>query len=163
MVDAPHHGGSAVKDETLFRRPKPLAFLSGTELAHEAHMRCERLLASPDSFLRIVGVGMLLDEHLPTVTPEGAEEVRRRVGLWLKLMPKRTQQEFERIVVREAKRQLATLRATDPSALDAVERGRVRCERLLLADAARLLLRAKRPRIEVELGELDTLIPKTDD
>ena len=89
-----------MKDETLFRRPKPLAFLSGTELAHEAHMRCERLLASPDSFLRIVGVGMLLDEPLPTVTPEGAEEVRRRVRLCLNPIPKRTQPEFQRIAKR---------------------------------------------------------------
>lgn len=148
--------------DALFREAKPLTFLSGTQLAREARMRCERLLASPDPFLRIVGVGLLLDERLPTMTPTEAEEVRRRVDVWLRLMPRQRLHELERTVVKEAKRQLSALRAADPSALDAVERGRVRCERLLLADAARLLLRAKRPRIEIELGELDALIPKDD-
>lgn len=151
-----------MKDNALFREVKPLTFLSGTQLAYEARVRCEHLLASPDPFLRIVGVGMLLDERLPTDTEEEAAEVRRRVDLWLRLMPKKRLQEIERLVVREAKRQLAALRATDPSALDAVERLRVRNERRLLTDAARLLLRAKRLRIEIELGELDALLPTED-
>ncbi len=149
--------------DALFREVKPLTFLSGTVLAYEAHRRCERLLASPDPFLRIVGVGMLLDDRLPTETPTEAEEVRRRVDLWLRLMPKHVLHDLERTVVREAKRQLVALRAADPSASDAVERLRIRSERRLLADAARLMLRAKRPRIEIELGEIDALLSKLDD
>lgn len=152
-----------MRNDATFPATTPSLFLSGTEIAYGTRMRCGHLLASPDPFLRIAGVGMLLDDRLPTETPADAAEVRRRVGFWLKLLPKQAQQELERIVVREAKRQLAALRATDPSALDRVERLRVHGERRLLDDAARVLLRAKRPRIAVELGEIDALIPKADD